>query len=443
MHRIFYNTMTNFLRSITKPTFHVNRLLSLVSLTILLNLFAFSAYSQAANVDMVKWKAGKAAFKNNCASCHNPLVKGTGPALAGALDRWTAEGKHQGIDGKTWLYRWIKNNNEVRAAGNPRGLKIFGEYAGVAMNVFPALTDADIEAILLYSDNSAMNTEAKVEPTAGASGTTGTETDSAFPTWILVVILALLICMVFTLNRLSGSLYRLTKESQGESVHAFVPFYKNKRIIILFGILVTVFFFYLLIQNATALGRQQGYQPVQPIKFSHALHAGKHQMDCQYCHSSASKSKHANIPSVSTCMNCHKVVQKGPVYGTEEIAKIYKYADYNIDTKTYGSNPKAIEWTRIHNLPDHVFFSHAQHVKAGGVKCQTCHGPVQEMEEVYQYAPLSMGWCINCHRQTEVNFDGNKYYSIYEKYHKAKAEGKMKGVTVEDIGGTECQKCHY
>ena len=440
MQRIFYNTMTNFLRSIKKRTFHVNRLISLVSLTIILNIFTFSAFAQAGNVDMVKWKAGKAAFKNNCASCHNPLVKGTGPALSGALERWTAEGKHQGLDVKTWLYRCIKNNNEVRAAGNPRGLKIFGEYAGVNMSVFPALTDADIDGILLYVDNSTIGepTTAKtaVDPKAPVA-------DDTFPTWILIVIFILLACMVFALNRLSGSLYRLVKEKEGEDVHPFVPFYKNRRILVLAGLVATIFFFYLLIQNATALGRQQGYQPEQPIKFSHALHAGKHQIDCQYCHSTAAKSKHSNIPSVSTCMNCHKVIQKGPVYGKDEIAKIYKYADYNVDTKVYGNNPKPVEWTRIHNLPDHVFFSHAQHVKAGGVKCQTCHGPVQEMEEVYQYAPLSMGWCINCHRQTEVNFDGNKYYSIYEKYHKAKAEGKMKKVTVEDIGGTECQKCHY
>ena len=142
-------------------------------------------------------------------------------------------------------------------------------------------------------------------------------------------------------------------------------------------------------------------------------------------------------------MNCHKNVQVGPQYGEREIAKIYDAVGWDVKTQTYSKPQKPIEWVRVHNLPDHVYFNHAQHVNAGKVKCQTCHGPVEEMDEVYQYAPLSMGWCVNCHRNHDVQFSDNSYYKTYVKYHEEMKAGKRKRVTVNDIGGTECQKCHY
>jgi hypothetical protein len=102
-----------------------------------------------------------------------------------------------------------------------------------------------------------------------------------------------------------------------------------------------------------------------------------------------------------------------------------------------------IEWVRVHNLPDHAYFNHAQHVTVGKVECQTCHGEVEKMEVLAQASPLSMGWCINCHRQTEVKFTDNPYYANYVQYHEEMAAGKRSKVTVADIGGLECQKCHY
>jgi len=137
------------------------------------------------------------------------------------------------------------------------------------------------------------------------------------------------------------------------------------------------------------------------------------------------------------------------VNGTAEIQKLYSYAGWNPDTKKYDKPGKQIEWVKIHNLPDHVYFNHSQHVKVGKQNCQTCHGNIQEMPEVYQFTDLSMGWCINCHRESKVNFydkttgEGNKFYSIYEKFHNDIKSGKLDSVTVEKIGGTECQKCHY
>ncbi|MCB0658327.1 MAG: cytochrome c3 family protein, partial [Saprospiraceae bacterium] len=259
---------------------------------------------------------------------------------------------------------------------------------------------------------------------------------------------------------------------------------------------------YTTVKNGVALGRQQNYAPEQPINFSHATHAGVNLIDCQYCHDGARRSKHSIIPATNTCMNCHKAIKYGSTYGTAELTKIFVAAGFNPNTDTYidqyetlseddiaaiykkwigdqymsqagtasldmegtrtvedqwnniveslTSETKEklqgpIEWIRIHNLPDHVYFSHAQHVTVGKLECQQCHGKVEEMETVRQYSTLSMGWCVNCHRQTEVSSfgDNNYYLESYKKYHDEMEAGTRNGVTVQDIGGLECQKCHY
>jgi hypothetical protein len=208
-------------------------------------------------------------------------------------------------------------------------------------------------------------------------------------------------------------------------------------------LVVAVFLLKELYLGLMGVGLEQGYQPEQPIAFSHALHAGENQIDCQYCHYGAEKGKHSNIPSVSLCMNCHMYVQEGSKYGTEEIDKIYAAVGFDRETSQYidGYEQKPVKWVRIHNLPDLAYFNHAQHVNAGNIECQTCHGPVQEMEEVYQYSPLTMGWCINCHRETEVDVKDNGYYEeMHEKLKAKHGDGK---ITVEMIGGLECGKCHY
>jgi hypothetical protein len=219
---------------------------------------------------------------------------------------------------------------------------------------------------------------------------------------------------------------------------------------------------YWLVNGAINEGRQQNYQPSQPIFYSHVVHAGINQINCLYCHASAEKSKHSMIPSTNVCMNCHKQINEytgekdhplkdaegRSINGTEQIKLLYQYAGWDPVNKKYildkdgNIAAKPVKWVKIHNLPDHVYFNHSQHVKVGQVQCQRCHGQIQEMDEVYQFAPLSMGWCINCHRQTEVKFD-NGYYSIFSKYQEEIKSGKRTKVTVEDIGGLECQKCHY
>jgi hypothetical protein len=255
-------------------------------------------------------------------------------------------------------------------------------------------------------------------------------------------------------------LRKLSDEKEGVRRGEPVPFYRNKTYLMM-GILVLFCVGgYYTITAAIGVGRMKGYQPEQPIYYSHKVHAGTNQISCLYCHSSAQDSKHANIPSVNVCMNCHMAISeyKGEplikengmqVNGTAEIQKLYEYAGWNPATKKYDKPGKPIEWVKIHNLPDHVYFNHSQHVKVGKQNCQTCHGNIQEMPEVHQFAELSMGWCVNCHRETKVDFyntatgQGNKFYSIYEKFHNDIKAGKMDSVTVERIGGTECQKCHY
>jgi len=193
------------------------------------------------------------------------------------------------------------------------------------------------------------------------------------------------------------------------------------------------------------VGIQKNYAPTQPINFSHAIHAGEYGIDCQYCHSTAAKSKNASIPALNTCMNCHKYVKASEKYNgntSPEIQKIYDAIGFDGEEMEYidGYKQRPIEWVRIHNLPDLSYFNHSQHVTVGNVECQTCHGPIEEMEKVYQFSDLTMGWCINCHRERGIDAENNDYY---EELHKnMKIEGKSY-MTVAENGGLECSKCHY
>jgi hypothetical protein len=262
--------------------------------------------------------------------------------------------------------------------------------------------------------------------------------------------------------QVNSNLKKMSDDKEGIVRPDPVPFYKNKIYIAMAAVVFFIIGGYFVTKGAIGLQRQQGYEPVQPIYYSHRVHAGVNQINCLYCHGNAFEGKSATIPSVNVCMNCHKNIsayEKGPklydkqgqeVNGTAEIAKLYKYAGFD-PSKPNDWDPskaKPIEWVRIHNLPDHVYFNHSQHTKAGNVQCQSCHGNIPEMDEVKQFSELSMGWCVNCHRNTRVDFNydstkGNKFYSIYEKFHNDIKSGKMDSVTVKDIGGLECQKCHY
>lgn len=384
---------------------------------------------------------GKALFKANCASCHNKNMKSdmTGPALGGVEERWESQ---------ELLYAWIRNSQAVIAAGDAYAVNLYNQYNKSVMTAFPDLTDADIAEILLYIDN-IYTGEGKYAPKAPAGGPAGgvVATTDSKPDYVQYgILLAALVVLSLVLARIISNLNYISQVKEGtapEKKPTILQSLTNKTLVgfVLF-ILVLVGGFR-TVNNAIDLGRQQGYAPEQPINFSHEIHAGIHKIDCQYCHDGARRSKHAVIPAVNTCMNCHKAIQGETEEAQTEIAKIYEAAGWDVNEQKYTGEGKPVEWIRIHNLPDHAYFNHAQHVVAGGVECQTCHGPVEEMAVVEQYSPLSMGWCINCHRETEVKFNENDYYQAYDKYHEDLKAGKMEKVTVEDIGGLECQKCHY
>ena len=386
---------------------------------------------------------GKKLFGDNCASCHNPIKEVTGPALQGVSER---------VPDTKLLHAWIRNNGAVLASGNKYFNDLFVKYNKTPMNIFPTLTDGEIDAILKYVN------DYKAPPKEGPGSTAQTEQgDNTLLYGILTLILAVIMMVLLQVN---SSLKKLSDDKEGIPAAEPIPFYRNKAYITLLTLILFVIGGYYVVQGAIGLGRTQDYQPEQPIFYSHKVHAGTNQISCLYCHGGSWESKQASVPSLNVCMNCHAAINTyggeklfhedgKEVDGTAEIQKLYSYAGFDPKAGKYTEPGKPVEWVKIHNLPDHVFFSHAQHIRAGKVQCQTCHGPIQEMNEVKQFAPLSMGWCVNCHRTTKVDFPdsagngGNKFYSIYEKFHSELKSGKMDSVTVEKIGGLECQKCHY
>lgn len=390
---------------------------------------------------------GKALFQTNCASCHNVHKDMTGPALAGVEGRWAD---------KKLLHDWILNPQAVLKTGDKYANDLFNKWNKIPMTAFQGvLSSEEIDAILKYIK------EEESKPAGGAAtATTGAATVKAEPetnhTLLYGVITVLLALVGFALLLLNKKLKLIADHKEGDPI-ANIPFYRKKSFVAITSIFLFVLGGFWVVNGAINLGVNKDYQPEQPILFSHRVHAGINQINCMYCHSNAMYGKSAMIPSVNVCMNCHMAISEyaGPplykangdtVNGTEEIKKLYQYAGYEPGKPFDANKAKAIPWIRIHNLPDHVYFNHSQHVTAGNVQCQTCHGEINKMDEVKQFATLNMGWCINCHRTTQVNFKGNAYYNMYEKYHEQLKNGQIdstKGVTVEMIGGTECQKCHY
>jgi len=391
---------------------------------------------------------GKALFMSKCASCHKMgTPRLIGPDLAGVEGRWGGD-----ID---QIKVWIKNSSKAVAAGYPRAVEV-QSFDPSTMTAFEgSITDAEIDAILKY-----VRDWAPPKPDdSGGGGVTKKSNDNAVIFGVISLILAII---ALILTQVNSNLKKMSDDAEGIRRPDPVPVYKNKVYIALGAMLAFVVFGYYVSKGAIGLGRQKNYQPVQPIYYSHKVHAGINQISCLYCHGSAWDSKHAAIPSVNVCMNCHKAINeytKGPklydekgdeINGTYEIQKLYKYAGFDSKNpaKWDPSKAKPIEWVKIHNLPDHVYFNHSQHIRAGKVQCQSCHGEITAMDEVKQVSELSMGWCVNCHRETKVDFNysagkGNQFYSIYEKFHNDIKKGKMDSVTVADIGGIECQKCHY
>ncbi|HMQ49185.1 MAG TPA: c-type cytochrome [Saprospiraceae bacterium] len=469
-------------------------LISRLVLALSLVLLAMPVIGQDAAAATVDLEAGKTLFRNYCATCHNKDMKSklTGPALGGLEERWADYPRED-------LYSWIRNSQAMIQAGHPRATELWNEWKPTVMNNFLNLTDADIENVLAYINDVYINGPGGKLPPGDPATVVAVEKPNNTPLYIaLALILAILAIVLARILANLNYMLQLKEGNTSATRRTLVDILTSKGLIAFVIFALVVLGGYTTVNNAIMLGRQQGYAPEQPIKFSHATHAGLQQIDCQYCHDGARRSKHSVIPAANTCMNCHAAVKVGSQYGTAEISKIYASIGWNPNTGTYIENydqlseseieevfkkwiadtyvqenstldekgekmiedqwkgiktsltnetkkkiQGPIEWVRIHNLPDHAYFNHAQHVSVGKVECQTCHGPVEQMEVVQQYSPLSMGWCINCHRQTEVQFKDNEYYKSYEHFHEELSNGTREKVTVEEIGGLECQKCHY
>ncbi|MCK0160749.1 cytochrome c3 family protein [Allomuricauda sp. F6463D] len=403
---------------------------------------------------------GKQLFNQNCAACHAMERKMTGPALANVEARLAED---EGLD-KEWIYEWIKNSPAMIASGDTYANKIYAEYNQAAMTPFPTLSDQDIDDILAYTAAPPPAPAAATAATAagGESSGSGSGISNEVILGALVLVFGLLVIMLVlvnkTLRRIAEANGVVLEQEKAKRLPLWKAFVQNQFLVmvsVVFLLLASAYFAYGWMMQ---VGVDQGYAPVQPIHFSHKIHAGDNKIDCKYCHSSARVSKTSGIPSLNVCMNCHKSIYEyagnpeGPSaedlaaghtneFYTGEIKKLYKAVGWDEENQSYTGDSQPVEWVRIHNLPDFAYFNHSQHVSVAGIECQTCHGPVEEMEVVEQFSPLTMGWCVNCHRETDVKVEGNAYYeAIHEELSKKYGVEKL---TAAMMGGLECGKCHY
>jgi mono/diheme cytochrome c family protein len=403
---------------------------------------AAAAPAATSGADPVK---GKELFNSNCAACHKLDAASTGPALRGIAQ------KHE----MAWLYKWVKNSSAMIKSGDPVAVKLFADNGQKVMTPFPQLSDADIDNIIAYTS------EPKAEPVA-AKGSAGPPDTQAAEGGVsnnvvlgaLSVVMLILVVMLFMVNNV---LTRVAKSNGIEvspkepTIPIWQAFARNQFLVLVTSIFLLLASGYFVYGYLMQIGVDQDYAPIQPIHYSHRIHAGSNGIDCKYCHSAARVSKNAGIPSLNICMNCHKNIaevsdttataEHSKAFYDGEIQKLYTAVGWDQATQKYTGKTQPVKWVRIHNLPDFVYFNHSQHVSVAGVECQTCHGPVQTYEVMKQFSPLTMGWCIDCHRKTDVKMEGNEYYTkIHEELSKKYGVDKL---TAAQMGGLECGKCHY
>ena len=425
-----------------------NFLYNLAGKILLALVFIFNTSTFAQELDPVK---GKALFNSNCAACHKLDKKMTGPALRGVEKRLYND---EGLD-KEWMYSWIRNSASLIKSGDDYANKIYAEYNGSAMTAFPQLSDSEIDNILSYTAQEKAVPVVKITEVAVGNVNNSNGISNEIILGAFAFVFLLLALGLFLVNK---TLRRFAVESNIElptkKISTRKPLWKafldNQFLLLCSAILMLLVSAYFVYGFLMQIGVNQGYEPVQPIHYSHKIHAGDNEIDCKYCHSSARVSKHSGIPSLNVCMNCHKSIYEYNGETTEEyskefydaeIQKLYKAVGWDDESQEYTGETQAVKWVRIHNLPDFAYFNHAQHVSVAGIECQTCHGPVEEMEIMYQYSPLTMGWCINCHRETNVKVKDNQYYEkIHEQLSKKYGVDKL---TAAQMGGLECGKCHY
>ncbi|MFJ1410859.1 c-type cytochrome [Capnocytophaga canimorsus] len=407
----------------------------------LMLVFSVSVFAQEGDV-----AKGKTLFNQQCAACHKLDKRMTGPALAGIADKRDRE----------WLQKWIRNSAALIKSGDADAIAIFEEYNKVPMTAFPQLSDQDIDDILAYTSAPPPAPEQPKEAVQVVAS--DTKSDVTFQIMLagFLVVFVVLIVLLVSLNRT----LKMIAEANGVNLEALqktnkLPIWKafvqNQFLVIssvIFLLLASAYFVYGYLMQIDV---NQGYEPIQPIHYSHKIHAGDNQIDCKFCHSSARVSKTAGIPSLNVCMNCHETISEyngeedlangyTKEFYTGEIKKLYKAVGWDEEKREYMGKTEPVRWVRVHNLPDFAYFNHSQHVTVAGVQCQECHGPVEEMEILHQHAPLTMGWCVECHRKTEVKMDNKYYEKIHEELSKKYGVEKL---TIAQMGGLECGKCHY
>jgi mono/diheme cytochrome c family protein len=388
---------------------------------------------------------GKEIFNTNCAACHKLDAKATGPALRSVGAKYD----------KTWIYKWVHNSAELIKSGDAAAVKIYEEFNKVPMSAFPQLSEADIDNIIAYTMEPIPAAPAPVvgEKVPGTDVNAGGISNNII-LGALSLIMAILIVMLVLVNnvlRKVAAANGINVDSKEPRLSIWKAFAKNQFLVLvsaIFLLLASAFFVYGYLMQ---VGVDQDYAPIQPIHYSHRIHAGSNGINCNYCHSSARVSKHSGIPSLNVCMNCHKNIAEvsdttataeySKEFYDKEIDKLYKAVGWDKVNQKYTGKTEPVKWVRIHNLQSFVYFNHSQHVTVGGIACQTCHGPVQTYEIQKQFAPLTMSWCIDCHRKTEVKMEGNDYYKkIHEQLSKKYGVDKL---TAAQMGGLECGKCHY
>ena len=390
-------------------------------------------------------QAGKSLFNTNCAACHQLNRKAVGPALRGVTDKYDKE----------WLYRWIKNGTQMIKDGDPQAVAIWEEYNRAVMTNYPQFSNQDIDNILAYTDYvppppaTAVAVQSQVV-------SQGSDLSINIILAVTIIVFTILIVMLFLVQRTlikiaNASGVKIETQPKRNITPLWKTIIKNQFLIFIMVVGFLLSSAYFTYGYLMQIGIDQGYAPIQPIHYSHKIHAGANQIECKYCHSSARVSKHSGIPSLNVCMNCHEYIaeyngeedlENGYTrdFYTNEIKKLYSAVGWDEENQVYTGNTKPVKWVRIHNLPDFVYFNHAQHAQVAKIECQTCHGPVEEMEIMYQYSPLTMGWCIDCHRESNVDKDNEYYQKVHEELSKKYGVEKL---TVAQLGGIECAKCHY
>ena len=415
--------------------------------------FFFSSFAQdsapaedvsATSADPVK---GKELFNSNCAACHKLDGKATGPELRGVASKYDA----------TWLHKWVRNSSDLIKSGDAQAVKVFEDNNKAVMSSFPQLTDADIDNIIAYTS------EPKIEtPVTGAAGVQAVpgavSSEDGISNNIILGALALVMLILIVMLYLVNNILSKIAKANGIKVEPKTPatpiwkaFARNQFLVLVTSVILLLGSAYFVYGYLMQIGVDQEYAPIQPIHYSHRIHAGDNEINCKYCHSAARVSKNGGIPSLNVCMNCHKNIgevaettatpEYSKAFYDEEIQKLYTAVGWDPETQSYTGKTQPVKWVRIHNLPDFVYFNHSQHVTVAGIECQTCHGPVQEYEIQKQFAPLTMSWCIDCHRKTDVKMEGNEYYAkVHQELSKKYGVDKL---TAAQMGGLECGKCHY